>query len=139
MHKKKKVWVSAIVILAVIVLLYIIFSSPAKTATNSQTSNNNASTSPSTENAQPPANNTKTNLVLYYNLDWQKDYVDKPNNIVSIYISGNYNAINISSQTDVLQVTLNGANNKVTFCNSTYPAPVINKVGINNVINYVVC
>ncbi len=141
MHKKKKTWIYSfiIIVIAVIVLLYIILSSPAKTGTNPQTSNNNANTSAPTETVQPSANITKTNLALYYNLDWQKDYVDKPNNLVSIYISGNYDAINVSSQTHVLQVTLMGANNKVTFCNSTYAAPVINKVGINNVINYVVC
>lgn len=139
MHKKKKVWISVIIVLAVLVIAYFLLMNPGNTGTNNQTANNNPGTSAPNQNAPPAANTTKTNLALYYNLDWQKDYIDKPNNIVSIYISGNYNAINISSQTEVSQVTLSGANNKITFCNSTYQSPVINKVGINNVINYVVC
>ncbi|MGA2130116.1 MAG: hypothetical protein ABSG05_00675 [Candidatus Pacearchaeota archaeon] len=136
MHKKKKVWISVIVIVAAIVILYFVLKSP-QTGTN--VNNNNENASAPNQNAPSSASTPKTNLALYYNLDWQKDYIDKPNNIVSISISGNYNAINISSQTEISQVTLSGTNNKITFCNSTYPAPVINKIGINNVINYVVC
>ena len=141
MHKKKKVWISVVAIVIAVVILYLILKSPAQTGTNIQTGNNNANggNSASNQNAPPSASTPKTPLTLYYNLNWQKDYIDKPDSLVSISISGSYNTINISSQTEVSQVILTGTNNKVTFCNSTYTAPTIDTVGINNVVSYVIC
>lgn len=74
-----------------------------------------------------------------YSGNYDKTYLDKPNSLVFIVLSGSYNELTISSQTEVSSITLSGTNNNIIFCNGGYPTPRFVKSGVNNQVSYGDC
>ncbi len=133
--KRKNYWLY-VIILAAILILYLALGNINKSQTNSSNNLSNPPGQPAQNQESGAAKNSST---LTYYLDWQRDYIDLPNNIVTILISGNYNQVNISSKTEVARITVTGTNNKITICNSTFAPPQVQPVGVNNKVSYIVC
>ena len=144
----KKMWLYAIITLAVILLVYFMISgkqaaSNSQNQGNANTAGNNA-IAPSDQgnqanNSGNSTNSTKSNSTLVYALNWGKYSIDNPNKIISLFVSGSYNQINISSNTELYKITITGTSNNVTICNGQWPFPIISKTGANDRVTNVDC
>ncbi len=144
MNKKKRTWIYVVIAVVVIGYIVIINTKSPGTNTNSNPGNNNSNDSITVPFVPIPlasgnSNLTKNNYTASYPLDWQTSKLDDPNDIVFMFITGNYNTINVSSQTQVAKVTLTGTGNKVVICAGNYQQPEIAKVGVNNQVSYIIC
>lgn len=63
----------------------------------------------------------------------------RPEDKVSIVISGSDNILIITKETEVSKIVLSGMNNQINFCKEGYSIPELTKSGLNNQINIIDC